>query len=285
MKQVFKFENNRYILILLLVLFVQIIGYTMYINANGSAIGKTLWLNAKLHDQLAYGIDFYLCVFSIPLLIFGFLKKSAWPFYFCFFWLGVMSFLTWYQGGSFSAPYSLFAHNNRYMLPACLAFWIHSKSPANVTFSGISHILTLSIAMVFITHGIEALNKNPIFIDYTLRFFRNYTPFWLEEKHARLFLVAVGIQDILLALAVLWKPHKWVFVYMAFWGFWTAILRIFYSPDYGLASTVMRAANGGVPLVLFLQFLKIKGFPPAPENSAIKFFTDIIKDQLGKVKP
>ena len=273
MKQVFQFENHRFILSLMLILLIQLIGYTMYIDANGSAIGKTLWLNVKLHDQVAYGIDFYLALFSIPMIILGFFKKSPWPFFLCFAWLGMLSTLTWFQGGSFSAPYSVFAHANRYLLPACLAYWAMSKNSSQETINGIYHILSLSMAIVFITHGIEALNKNPMFIDYTLRFFRNYSPFWLEESHATYFLIAVGVQDILLALALMLKPNKWVLAYMAFWGFWTALLRTVYSPDYGLSSTLLRTANGGVPLVLCLQHFGLFGFPKAPQNSFLRILS------------
>ena len=272
----FKVENP-YVFILMLTLGIQILGYAMYINANGSAIGKTLWFNFQLPDRLAYGIDFYIALAFFPLLAFGLIKKNPWPFYLCFVWLGTMSALTWYQGGSFSAPYSIFAHNNRYILPACLALWIHAKNPSKTTYEGLSLILTISIAVVFITHGIEAIRKNPVFIDYTLKIFRSYTPFNMKEKHAVLFLIGVGVQDILLAIAVLWKPNKWVLAYMAFWGFWTASLRTVYSPNYGLAKTLLRAANGGVPLVLCLQYFYCKGFPAPPVKSSFELLIAKIK--------
>ena len=281
MKEKFKLQNP-YIFILMLTLGIQVIGYTMYISANGSAIGKTLWYNFLLSDKLAYGIDFYLAALFFPLITFGLVKKTPWPFYLCFLWLATLSALTWYQGGSFSAPYSIFAHNNRYMLPACLAYWIHSRTPGKKTYDDLSLILTISIAIVFITHGIEALRQNPVFIDYTLKFFRSYSPFHMKEKHAVLFLIGVGIQDILLAIAVLWKPNKWLFAYMAFWGFWTASLRTVYSPNYGPAKTLLRAANGGIPLVLCLQYFYCKGFPTPPLSPAFETLNSKIK--VGKTR-
>lgn len=281
MKQIFKFEHHRYILILLAALIIQIIGYTKYIDGNGSAIGKTLWYDLGIHDQIAYGIDYYLGIMALVLIAYGFMKKVAWPFYFSFVWLTTMTFLTWYQGGSFSAPYSMFAHCNRYLLPAFLAIWIHSRSQtptqSQKTIESLNVLMIIAIAIVFITHGIEALNKNPVFIDYSLRFFRDYTPIWIEEKHAVTLLIAVGIQDILLALAILWKPNKWVLGYMAFWGAWTAALRTLYSPAYGFPSTLIRAANAAIPLVLCLQYFNLVGFPSVPKKSALLYFIDGFK--------
>lgn len=280
MKLNFKVENP-YIFILILTLCIQLIGYTIYIDVNGSAIGKNLWFNLELPDGIAYRIDFYLAILFIPFLALGLFKRSPWPFYLCFLWLFTMSALAWYQGGSFSAPYSVFAHMNRYLLPACLAYWIHAGIPSKKTYDDISIILTIAIAVVFITHGIEAMRKNPAFIDYTLRIFRTYTPLHIKEKHAVFFLLGVGIQDILLGLVILWKPNKWVFAYMAFWGAWTATLRTVYSPNHGLANTLLRAANGGIPLVLCLQYLGCKGFPARPDKATflqlIEKFKNFIK--------
>jgi len=276
MKTKFRVENP-YIFILMLILGIQLIGYTMYINANGSSIGKTLWFNFNIPDRIASGIDFYLAILFFPFLAIGIIKKNPWPFYLCFLWLGSISVLTWYQGGSFSAPYSIFAHNNRYLLPACIAYWIHSRAPNQKSYENLNFIFTISIAVVFFTHGIEAIEKNPDFIDYTLRFFRKYTPFQMKEKHAVMFLVGVGIQDILLAIAVILKPNKWLFAYMAFWGTWTAVLRTVYSPSYGLAKTLLRAANGGIPLVLCLQYFYCRGFPSPPLKSSFGLLLAKIK--------
>ena len=288
MKKFFEIEHHRYILILFAALILQIIGYTMYIDGNGSAIGKTLWYNFGFHDQIAYGIDYYLGVISLFLIAYGFMKKVTWPFYFSFIWLTTMTALTWYQGGSFSAPYSMFAHCNRYLLPALIALWIHSRkqSPdqSQKTVESINVLMIIAIAIVFITHGIEALNKNPIFIDYSLRFIRDYTPIWIDEKHAVTLLLAVGVQDILLGIAILWKPNKWVLGYMAFWGAWTAVLRTLYSPAYGFPSTLIRAANAAIPLVLALQYLNLRGFPAVPKKSAFYYFMDGLRSLRGSRK-
>lgn len=280
-KKVFDFENKGYILVLVGALILQVLGYSMYIGGNGSAVGKTLWHDLGVYDVTAYGIDYYLAVASLILVIFGFIFKSAWAFYFCFIWMTTLTFLTWYQGGSFGAPYSLFAHSNRYLLPACLGYWMYARNKPEIStqesIANMNLVLTIAIAVVFIAHGLEAINKNPVFIDYSLKFVRDYIGIGIKENHAVMLLLLVGIQDILLALAILWKPNKWVLAYMAFWGAWTAALRTLYSPSYGFPSTLIRAANAAVPLVLCLQYFKIKGFPIATDRSVLDGLSRVLK--------
>ena len=63
-------------------------------------------------------------------------------------------------------------------------------------------------------------------------------------------LFVIGIIDIALAILILIKPVRLALLWMAFWGFWTALLR----PIIGMPvwDFIERWANWGVPLALLL---------------------------------
>ena len=65
----------------------------------------------------------------------------------------------------------------------------------------------------------------------------------------------IGVMDIALAILVLVKPIRIALLWMALWGFWTALLR----PIAGepIWDFVERWANWGAPLALLL----VQGWP------------------------
>ena len=68
-------------------------------------------------------------------------------------------------------------------------------------------------------------------------------------------LMLVGALDILMAIIILLRPVRILLLWMAFWGFWTALVR----PLVGLPiwDFVERSANWGAPLALLL----LRGLP------------------------
>lgn len=63
-------------------------------------------------------------------------------------------------------------------------------------------------------------------------------------------LFLIGILDVSLALLILLRPVRMALLFMAFWGFWTALLR----PLVGepIWDFVERWANWGAPFALLL---------------------------------
>ena len=108
----------------------------------------------------------------------------------------------------------------------------------------VSWILRLAVAGEFIGHGVFALQGKPDWI----KWFGNFGV--SDPGTAAKLLVVIGVVDIVLAILVLVKPVRLALLWMALWGFWTALLR----PIVGLPiwDFVERWANWGAPLALLL---------------------------------
>jgi len=76
-----------------------------------------------------------------------------------------------------------------------------------------------------------------------------------DTATATTFMLVVGLVDVALAILVLTKPIRPILLWMAFWGFWTALVR----PLVGLPvwDFVERFANWAAPLALY-YFYKSK---------------------------
>jgi hypothetical protein len=71
----------------------------------------------------------------------------------------------------------------------------------------------------------------------------------MDAGMATTFIFIVGLIDVALALLVLVKPVKPVLLWMAFWGFWTALVRPLV--DLPVWDFVERFANWAAPLALY----------------------------------
>ncbi len=94
-------------------------------------------------------------------------------------------------------------------------------------------------------HGMFALQQKASWFKYFEGF--NIT----NPETIGILLVLIGIMDIVLALLVLFKPIRIALLWMAFWGFWTALVR----PLVGepIWDFVERWANWGAPLALLMM--------------------------------
>lgn len=118
-----------------------------------------------------------------------------------------------------------------------------------VNLKALEWILRIAVFGEFLGHGIFAVQGKAQWVG------------WIEQllgvstETAAFLLTVVGIVDILVAVIVLVRPVRLVLLYMAVWGFWTALLR----PLVGepIWDFVERWANWGAPLVLLL----IRGWP------------------------
>lgn len=114
--------------------------------------------------------------------------------------------------------------------------------PANA--KSIEWILRIAVAGEFLGHGVFALQGKPDWIKW-------FATFGVADAGlAAKLLFAIGVIDVSLALLVLIKPVRAALLWMALWGFWTALLR----PLVGMPiwDFVERSANWGAPLALLL---------------------------------
>ena len=107
-------------------------------------------------------------------------------------------------------------------------------------------ILRIGVAGEFLGHGVFAILGKADWIKWTEQLTG------LDTATATIFMTIVGAVDILLAFLVLWKPIRPVLLWMAFWGFWTALVR----PLVGLPiwDFIERSANWAAPLALYFFY-------------------------------
>lgn len=108
----------------------------------------------------------------------------------------------------------------------------------------IEWVLRIAVAGEFIGHGVFALQGKKAWIGW-------FSTFGISDTGlATQLLFLVGIVDVVLAILVLVRPVRLALLWMAFWGFWTALLR----PIVGepIWDFVERWANWGAPLALLL---------------------------------
>lgn len=104
-------------------------------------------------------------------------------------------------------------------------------------------VLRIGVAGEFLGHGVFAVLGKADWIKWTEQLTG------LDTGAATTFMLVVGVVDILLAVLVLWKPIRPALLWMAFWGFWTALVR----PLVGMPiwDFIERFANWAAPLALF----------------------------------
>lgn len=104
-------------------------------------------------------------------------------------------------------------------------------------------VLRIAVAGEFIGHGVFALQQKVGWIEY-------FEAVGFSAESALTIMPIIGVIDLLLALLILVKPVRIAILWMAFWGFWTALLRpIAGEPVWDL---IERSANWGAPLALLL---------------------------------
>ena len=107
----------------------------------------------------------------------------------------------------------------------------------------IKWVLRIAVAGEFIGHGVFALQQKAGWGKY-------FEAAGISPDSAMTLMPIIGAMDLLLALLVLIRPIRIAVLWMAFWGFWTALLR----PLAGepVWDFVERWANWGAPLALLL---------------------------------
>ena len=108
----------------------------------------------------------------------------------------------------------------------------------------VTWVLRIAVAGEFFGHGIFAIQGKAQWIGWFAKFGVS------DPAMAGQLLFFVGVMDVALALLVLAKPMRLPLLWMAFWGFWTALVR----PLVGepVWDFVERWANWGAPLALLL---------------------------------
>ena len=103
--------------------------------------------------------------------------------------------------------------------------------------------LRIGVAGEFVGHGLLAIEGKKDWVGWITHLVH------LSAPPATTLLFLVGIADLILAAMVLIKPIRPILLWMALWGFWTALMR----PIVGVGwlDFIERFANWGAPLALY----------------------------------
>ncbi len=164
-------------------------------------------------------------------------------------WFLTVAALMWFQGGKFGYEYSVAAHATRIFAPLALLLLLALGRQKG----RVEPILRFAAATTFAIHGVEALEHNPVFVDYIITAARR-VDIYVSQPFAEELLTAIGVQDLVLAALVATKRWRAVAAYMAFWGFITAASRVVHLGIPKWPATLVRAANWGVPLALYFMW-------------------------------
>src|SRR3989344_2667694 len=110
-------------------------------------------------------------------------------------------------------------------------------------------LLRIGVAGEFIGHGLLAVQGKKEWIAWISQLAH------VSPPTAATLLLVIGVLDVAMGIIVLVKPVRPILLWMAFWGFFTALVR----PLVGMGwlDFVERAANWAAPLALY-YFYKIK---------------------------
>lgn len=178
-------------------------------------------------------------------------RRAAWVVAGWFFAEALYETLT---GSEPTAMLDLGCHAARYGVPLAVAL-PRSAVP----------ILRAAASLTFIGHGIEALCLKPIFVAY-IQVAGSHVGLAISHPVAAGLLRAIGTVDVVVGIALsLRGPRPWVAGYMSAWGIITALARVVYAGPAGLVDCLLRAANGGAPLALWLGWRGGAAARPARE--------------------
>lgn len=144
-------------------------------------------------------------------------------------------------------------------LALLLVDWYPPKSKFSLwRFMSAGTVIRQATAATFLGHGVIALHSalhGGAFALLIQGASWHLTDRSLPDEVVSYALVAIGAIDIAVALNLMLTRSRAVAVYMVSWGFLTAASRVFvFDGLEGVAEMIVRFANGGAPLVVFLYW-------------------------------
>lgn len=255
---------------------VQCLGVSRWTAYSGTPIFSFLWGDPEAgglgwSEESALLVD-QVAVWALILAAFFTTLRPCWPVLLpVSLWQLSLALATWYVGGTFMAHWSPPAQAVRIAAPLALAQldpWPKRGPVSPGRVSAVMWMLRLAAAATFIGHGWKAWNWHPEFINYIIAAGNNLLGIDIAEDAAKAALQVIAIVDAVVALLLVSTRLRIVAGYMAFWGFVTAASRIVHGGFDVYHETIMRAANGGVPLALLLYWwLSLGDAPNAQEEN------------------
>ncbi|WDQ16660.1 hypothetical protein [Rhodopirellula sp. P2] len=155
------------------------------------------------------------------------------------------------------AELSLPEHAVRYVAPLALAVGggvsvASCVSPARIRLAVM--MLTVAASFTFAAHGYKAYACYAPFIDLILLSEMQWTDIGFTQSTVEKMLVLIGVVDILVAAVLLIMRSRVAAFYMVVWGLVTAASRMTALGIEAWPETLIRIANGGVPLAILIHW-------------------------------
>lgn len=115
-----------------------------------------------------------------------------------------------------------------------------------------SWMLRIGLAVVFVTHGIEALKLHPGFIDLIIGSGRAMMGWDISEEAAVIVLRVIFVVDMIVAVLVLIRAWPPLLAWLAFWGLVTALSRPIALGFPAYPEVLLRASHFLAPLAIWL---------------------------------
>ncbi len=234
---------------------LQCVGAFWQSRVGETAIFEWLWLGVRLSESTALAVAdagaYVVLAAGVASLV---APLGPWLYVVVAWFLATAMAETLLGGAAFTAL-TLPADAVRIMAPLLLVWWPEETETAPPLLSSdrLDQLLGLAVASTFAAHGWEAFQLHPRFADYLFVASEMVGGERFSTSTAHGLLIVIGIVDWLVALAVLagmrWRP---LLLYMTFWGTLTALARVVHGGWWGIPKCLVRAANAGVPLALYL---------------------------------
>ncbi|MDQ3035171.1 MAG: hypothetical protein M3Y87_22385, partial [Myxococcota bacterium] len=242
------------------IVLVQCVGLVWTSWVAGTEIETILFGSYGWPDRLSFLLDRTVAAALLSVAVAGLMLPMRGGYVAMAAWFVAMPMARWSFGGVPFEELSLPADAVRWaaplaiaLLPACSFRRAAARDEGAAHEAPIVWLLRAAIAATFVTHGIEALRQHPAFVDYLLIADRRLLGVGLDQASAEQVLRVIGVVDIACAGALVGLPlRRGLLAYLAFWGVITAGARVMHSGEHGMHEALVRAANGGVPAVLWL---------------------------------
>lgn len=247
------------------VLLIQAAGLVLTVDREGTPIGSWLFLELRWAEAASLVFERVMTVITVAAALFAVLTRSA-RIRIAAASIVSLTFLAiaigeWRMGGAPFTDWAVPAHATRIAAPLIFACWDRRSAAL--------WVLRIAIAITFAIHGVEAFLLHPQFIDFILIADQRIFGFGLQQSGAEVLLRVIGVQDIIIAALVLsGRRLTPVLAWAAAWGVTTAFSRMVLGGEGALHHSLIRAANGGLPLVLLLTSRKVMMDPHSVSRSA-----------------
>ena len=144
---------------------------------------------------------------------------------------------------------ALAEHAVRYAAPLAMFMLLRGQAVSSSV-----ALLVIAVAATFAAHGYKAIDCYGGFTDLILLSDASWTGFDPTQDSVETGLVTIGILDISVALGLLLFKSRFAALYMTVWGFITAASRITAMDLSVWPESLIRVANGGVPLAILVYW-------------------------------